>query len=144
MFAVSTGSRGAEVEGDALSSPRIRNGVMTEHHPPAQDGRHRCFDVITANLYSELLEAILPRFRDWLAAEGRLILSGVMRTQESKLTRALRRNGFRVLEARRRGKWVALLASSVSSRAPARDPAHDRSGARSRSGAGGGSRRPKT
>jgi ribosomal protein L11 methyltransferase len=94
------------------------------------------FDIITANLYSELLESVLPRFRRELAPDGRLILSGVLGRQEPKLTRALRRNGFGVLEARRRGKWVALLASSSSPRAPAR--------ARSRSRAGGGSKRPKT
>ena len=68
------------------------------------------FDIITANLYSELLEQVLPQFRTSLAGDGRLILSGVMRQQEAKLTQALRANRFRVLEARRRGKWVACCA----------------------------------
>jgi len=67
------------------------------------------FDIITANLYSELLEEVLPQFRESLAGEGRMILSGVLRTQERQLVRALKANGFQVLEARRRGKWVALL-----------------------------------
>jgi ribosomal protein L11 methyltransferase len=66
------------------------------------------FDVITANLYSELLEAVLPRFRRSLASDGHLILSGVLRQQERQLTRALQANGFRIVETRRRGKWVAL------------------------------------
>jgi ribosomal protein L11 methyltransferase len=69
------------------------------------------FQLIAANLYSELLEAVLPRFRESLAPGGFLILSGVMRQQEAKLTRALRANGFRILQARRRGKWVALLVA---------------------------------
>ncbi|MEP6956941.1 MAG: 50S ribosomal protein L11 methyltransferase, partial [Chthoniobacterales bacterium] len=73
------------------------------------------FDIITANLYSDLLETVLPQFRSSLAADGMLILSGVLRSQEPGLTRGLRRNGFRVLEARRRGKWVALLAGSLHS-----------------------------
>lgn len=105
-----------EVEGDALSSPRIRALVMREHHPPRRNGSQPLFDVIAANLYSELLASILPRFGSWLATDGRLILSGILRTQEPKLTRGLRRNGFRVLEARRRGKWVALLAAGVQKR----------------------------
>ena len=67
------------------------------------------FDIITANLYSELLTTTLPRFRSCLREGGRLILSGVLRVQEPTLRRALRANGFRVLEARRRGKWIALL-----------------------------------
>lgn len=72
------------------------------------------FDIITANLYSDLLEAVLPQFRRSLAEDGRLILSGVLRAQERQLTRALKASSFRVLEARRRGKWVALLCSGKS------------------------------
>ncbi|MGI8819597.1 MAG: 50S ribosomal protein L11 methyltransferase [Chthoniobacterales bacterium] len=84
------------------------------------------FDIITANLYSELLESVLSRFRASLAPAGALILSGVLRAQEPKLTRALRTNEFRVVEARRRGKWIALLASSLLSPAPDPDLARDR------------------
>jgi ribosomal protein L11 methyltransferase len=69
------------------------------------------FDIITANLYSELLEATLPQFRSNLAEDGRLILSGVLRQQEPQLTKALKANHLRILEARRRGKWIALLAA---------------------------------
>lgn len=72
------------------------------------------FDIITANLFSELLIAVLPKFRKSLARDGRLILSGVMRTQEPSVRRALRTNEFRVEIARRRGKWVAMLAALAS------------------------------
>jgi ribosomal protein L11 methyltransferase len=69
------------------------------------------FDIIAANLFSELLIAMLPKWRKSLAAGGRLILSGVLRNQEPDLARALRRNGCEALEIRRRGKWIALLAA---------------------------------
>lgn len=70
------------------------------------------FDVVTANLYSELLIALLPRLRRTLGEDGRLILSGVMRTQERKLVRALKDNALEVLKIRRRGKWLALVAAA--------------------------------
>ncbi|MDQ2659260.1 MAG: 50S ribosomal protein L11 methyltransferase [Verrucomicrobiota bacterium] len=69
------------------------------------------FEIIAANLYSELLAEMLPRFRKGLSTEGRLILSGVLRAQEPGLRRALRSNHFRVAEIRRRGKWIALSAT---------------------------------
>jgi ribosomal protein L11 methyltransferase len=69
------------------------------------------FDVITANLFSEILIAALPIWSRRLARDGHLILSGVLRSQERAFLTALRRNGFRADEIRRRGKWVALLAS---------------------------------
>ncbi|MFN2509569.1 MAG: 50S ribosomal protein L11 methyltransferase [Chthoniobacterales bacterium] len=78
------------------------------------DVRRACagrFDVIAANLHSELLQELLCAFRRCLRGDGRLLMSGVLRPQEAQLRRALRRNGFRVLEVRRRGKWIALLCS---------------------------------
>lgn len=68
------------------------------------------FDVITANLYSEILIAALPLWSRQLAPNGHLILSGILRSQETMVTRALRQHGFITLEIRRRGKWVAVHA----------------------------------
>jgi ribosomal protein L11 methyltransferase len=45
-------------------------------------------DVITANLYRDLLIEMLPRLR----GRGWLLLSGILRTQEDEFARALRRN----------------------------------------------------
>jgi ribosomal protein L11 methyltransferase len=68
------------------------------------------FDIITANLYSEILIAALPAWRRSVADDGCLILSGILRSQEPAVITALRRNGFAVHESRRRGKWIALLS----------------------------------
>jgi ribosomal protein L11 methyltransferase len=64
-------------------------------------------DIVTANLFSELLIEIFPRLKRarWL------ILSGILREQERDLTRALNRNKIDILQVRRRGKWVAILAA---------------------------------
>ena len=69
------------------------------------------FDLITANLFSELLIAALPIFRRALRRDGCLILSGILRAQNPSVIRALGRDGFRLITQRRRGKWVALLAA---------------------------------
>jgi ribosomal protein L11 methyltransferase len=63
-------------------------------------------DIITANLFSELLIEILPK----LKRAQRLILSGILREQEAEFVRALKRNGIVIVEMRRRGKWIAILA----------------------------------
>ena len=63
-------------------------------------------EIITANLFSELLIEIVPELKRarWL------ILSGILRDQEAQLVRALKRNGIVIVEMRRRGKWIAILA----------------------------------
>ena len=63
-------------------------------------------DVITANLYSDLLIEILPKLR----GGGWLILSGILRSQQDELVRALQRNHLDIINMKRRGKWVAILA----------------------------------
>src|SRR3954467_2779337 len=63
-------------------------------------------DVITANLYSDLLIEILPK----VTGGAWLILSGVLRSQQDELVHGLQRNHLDVVSIKRRGKWVAVLA----------------------------------
>jgi ribosomal protein L11 methyltransferase len=69
------------------------------------------YEVVTANLFSELLIATLPAFWQALHADGHLIASGILREQAESVARALRQAGFRLEKQRRRGKWIALLAA---------------------------------
>lgn len=62
-------------------------------------------DVIVANLYSELLIEVLPK----LKSSNWLILSGVLREQEQKILRVLRRHSNEIVNVKRRGKWIAVL-----------------------------------
>ena len=66
----------------------------------------QAIDLITANLYSDLLIEILPKLRrtTWL------ILSGILRSQQDELVRALQRNRWDVVNTKRCGKWMAFLA----------------------------------
>jgi ribosomal protein L11 methyltransferase len=88
---------------------RVRNIKFRTGDVLTQKHRGK-FDIITANLYSEILISALPAWRRSVANDGCLILSGILRSQEPAVITALRRNGFAVYESRRRGKWIALLA----------------------------------
>ena len=65
-------------------------------------------DVITANLYSDLLIEILPKLR----GGGWLIFSGILCSQQHELVHALQRNHLDIINMKRRGKWMAFLARS--------------------------------
>jgi ribosomal protein L11 methyltransferase len=67
------------------------------------------FEIITANLFSEILIEASRIWARHLAPGGHLIFSGILRSQESAVVRALRRHSLTVSEIRRRGKWIALL-----------------------------------
>lgn len=70
----------------------------------------RTWNVVTANLFSEVLVRAAPRIARAVKPGGWLIFSGVMRQQEKESVAALARHGFRVRQTVRRGKWVTALA----------------------------------
>jgi ribosomal protein L11 methyltransferase len=67
----------------------------------------RQIDIVTANLFSELLINILPK----LKAARWIILSGILRNHERDVTRTLRRHKIDIVQVRRHGKWVAILTT---------------------------------
>jgi ribosomal protein L11 methyltransferase len=88
---------------------RIR-GIRFEIADAKKPNTRGKVDLIAANLYSDLLVAAIPKWKAQLPPTGFLILSGLLRSQERQLIRALHRNEFEADEMRRRGKWTAILA----------------------------------
>lgn len=68
-------------------------------------------DLVLANLYSDLLIAAAPGLVKKLKPGGRLIFSGVLKTQIDEVSAVLRRLGLKHQEIVTRGKWCAGLAS---------------------------------
>jgi ribosomal protein L11 methyltransferase len=97
-IAISTAKQNARINRIAGVQFRVKNARNWRC-------RHKV-DIACANLFSELLIAVLPKLKriDWL------ILSGILREQGREVTRALGRNQFDIVEIRRRGKWMAILA----------------------------------
>ena len=71
-------------------------------------------DVITANLYCDILIEILPK----LGSSRWLILSGILHGQQDELVRALQRNHLDIINMKRRGKWMAFLARGAGTLRP--------------------------
>jgi len=70
-------------------------------------GRMR-YRVVLANVFSEILRTAAPRIARAVAPGGCLILSGLLRAQETGVLRTFRPLGFTLESATRRGKWVTL------------------------------------
>ncbi len=65
------------------------------------------WDLIAANLFSDLLVALFPRFPAHLRPGGEVIVSGFLGTQSETVNLAAGRSGLPVRERVRRGKWMA-------------------------------------
>jgi ribosomal protein L11 methyltransferase len=75
----------------------------------------RTWDVVAANLFSEVLIKAAPLIARATRAGGWLVFSGVMRHQEKECVAALKSQGFVVKKTTRKGKWVTTLAVKTAS-----------------------------
>lgn len=67
------------------------------------------YDLVVANLFSELLIANAKRLAGWVASGGRLIATGIFVDQEKPVAQALLATGLERVLRRRRGRWVMLV-----------------------------------
>ncbi len=71
------------------------------------------FDVVLANLYSDLLQRHAGELAARLAPGGWFVFSGCPDRHAEPTLRALAAAGLRVAETRRRGRWLAFLGRRV-------------------------------
>ncbi len=69
------------------------------------------FDLLLANLYAELHQALAPRYREALAPSGVALLSGILTERKEGVREALEEAGFRVLAEEAEGEWVSYAAA---------------------------------
>jgi ribosomal protein L11 methyltransferase len=72
------------------------------------------YEIVAANLYSELLRQSATRLSRALVPKGYLIVSGLMRDQVEPIRNLLEAKGTPILLVRARGKWVTLLAQKTT------------------------------
>lgn len=107
------------IDNDPESILECRRNAGRNPHVPEIDWRvgdvtamdtRRRYHRILANLYLNILDQALPRFRKMLHKEGDLTLSGVMLDQEKNAMDILDSNGFQLSRRYRKGKWLCLVA----------------------------------
>ena len=76
----------------------------------------RTWDVVSANLFSDLLQEVAPKIAAATAPGGAVVFSGILRTQEKAVVSAFRRAGLHIQRTVRKGKWVSGLATRVTGR----------------------------
>lgn len=71
------------------------------------------FDIIAANLLTPTILVLARDFPGILAVGGRIILSGVLKTQSDRVRAELESVGLRVLEARDQSGWNCLIVGAI-------------------------------
>lgn len=98
-LAIDAAKRNAEL--NLLQNVEIQEETITEVHG--------AFDMIAANLMSEVLITIAPEIASRLNYGGIAILSGMLKGQEEDVLHAMKRSGLSPFEVLVDGRWVSLV-----------------------------------
>jgi len=98
-LAIDAATRNAEL--NSLQNVEIQEKTIA--------GVHGSFDMIAANLMSEILIPIAPEITSRLNYSGIAILSGMLKGQEVDVLHAMKRSGLSAIEVLVDGRWVSLV-----------------------------------
>ena len=65
------------------------------------------YDLITANIVADILNAMAPFFGDFLTENGILVVSGIITERADEVTENIRSHGFEMLGIKEDGGWAA-------------------------------------
>ena len=82
---------------DGFANPKLSKGAP--------------YDLIVANILARPLQRLAPQIVDHLAPRGRVILSGILLSQDSRVRSAYRTQGLHLVRRRILGKWLTLELS---------------------------------
>ena len=70
--------------------------------------KKKCWDIITANIFANVLNANLSKIFNALESGGNLILSGILREHENSVIKSAERTSLTDPIIYRKGKWVSM------------------------------------
>lgn len=95
----------------------VKNRVtkqVTLHEEDGLRSFQRKYDLIIANILTKAIIPLIPYCRDRLLPDGRVILSGILKSEQSDVQETLKENGLECISVTQQAEdgliWVAMLA----------------------------------
>ena len=67
------------------------------------------YDLVIANIETDVLINILPNLKKILKENGHLILSGILREKEDSMNEAIKQNNLKILDRKQKNDWISIL-----------------------------------
>ena len=115
VMAIELDSDAIESAKNNISENNCEDKIKLIHGNILDEGivdREEKFQIIIANLTSGILCMLIPKISEHLASGGHLILSGILDSEEKKMTDALETEGFEVLSIENKGEWLRITATT--------------------------------
>ena len=89
-----------------------RNSVSVYCHTgELKDAVRKDYSLIIANIIADVIISIAPDISNFLAPEGRFLISGIIDSKAERVTSACALAGLKLIESSRKGDWHAYLYS---------------------------------
>lgn len=81
------------------------------HTGELPDANRRDYTLIIANIIADILIALSPQVKDYLAPNGHFLISGIIDTKATCVLQACETAGLTVVKSKKKGDWHAYLLS---------------------------------
>ncbi len=68
------------------------------------------YPVVVANILTDVIIPLMPVVKGFLLPDGVFITSGILATREQEVREAFTRNGYQVVDVRKRNDWLSVTA----------------------------------
>ena len=93
-----------------LDNARYNNINLDNVFLGSADSLHNSqYDLVIANIETDILIEILPNLKKILKENGHLILSGILAEKESFMNEAIKENKLEILDRKQKNDWVSFL-----------------------------------
>lgn len=92
----------------ATGNAKLNNFVIKVGHSNLLQNVEGEFDVVLANITSEVLKMLSKDLYAYVKKDGIVIISGILNILENEVLDAFLKVGFKVLERKTKGEWVAF------------------------------------
>ena len=101
-------------ENTELNSVKNKIDIYTGY---LSDGLKNKYDLIMANINRNVLLDLCVQWSDYIQPGGKLILSGILETDEDIIRSAYEKKNWQYLNKKQKGEWIALVFSYSASNA---------------------------
>lgn len=87
-----------------------RNHANVDCHPgELKDARRKDYTLVIANIVADVIISLTPDILDFMAPQGRFLISGIIETKTDRVTQACTDAGLKMVGSNQKGDWHAYL-----------------------------------
>lgn len=91
----------------------LNNANVDCHTGELKDARRIDYSLVIANIVADVIVSLTPDIMDYLAPEGRFLISGIINTKTDRVTKACSDAGLKLAGSNQKGDWHAYLYERI-------------------------------